>query len=161
MKKIRHLFWGIFLLLAAALPMNAAPILSDTSIVMEIGDQKQLYINQVTTSVVVEWKNSNDSTIRIDDGLITAINTGTSTVTAIVNNEPLTCEVTVTIVSSLGYVTRGMPNGEEYVWRTKTGKKYHSRNDCGLTDLSKAILITKEEAIALGLEPCSKCYGGN
>lgn len=44
------------------------------------------------------------------------------------------------------------------VWKSATGKKYHSINDCGNMNPDKATQITKEEAEELGLEPCSKCY---
>lgn len=44
------------------------------------------------------------------------------------------------------------------VWKTKSGKKYHSINNCGKTDSSKAVQITLEEAEKLGLGKCSKCW---
>ncbi len=42
-------------------------------------------------------------------------------------------------------------NKEKMVWRTKSGTKYHSRNDCGNTDSSKATQITLAEAERQGL----------
>lgn len=45
------------------------------------------------------------------------------------------------------------------VWRTATGKKYHSINNCGTTNPAKARQITRSEAEDAGLTPCSKCYG--
>lgn len=33
-------------------------------------------------------------------------------------------------------------NKEKMVWRTKSGTKYHSRNNCGNTDSSEATQIT-------------------
>ncbi|MGG7161109.1 hypothetical protein [Clostridium baratii] len=44
------------------------------------------------------------------------------------------------------------------VWRTRTGKKYHSTNHCGRTNSANATEITLKEAEAEGLTPCSKCY---
>lgn len=44
------------------------------------------------------------------------------------------------------------------VWRTRTGKKYHSTNHCGNTNSSTATEITLSEAEAEGLTACSKCY---
>ncbi len=44
------------------------------------------------------------------------------------------------------------------VWRTKTGKKYHSTSHCGNTHSAQATEITLSEAQAEGLTPCSKCY---
>lgn len=44
------------------------------------------------------------------------------------------------------------------VWKSATGKKYHSRNDCGNMNPDKATQITEEEAISQGLGKCSKCW---
>lgn len=44
------------------------------------------------------------------------------------------------------------------VWRTATGKKYHSINNCGNTNPKNATSITIEAAESQGLTPCSKCY---
>ena len=50
------------------------------------------------------------------------------------------------------------PVPDVMVWKTKSGKKYHSINNCGNTDSSKATQITKAQAEAAGLGPCSKCW---
>ena len=50
------------------------------------------------------------------------------------------------------------PVADVMVWKTKSGKKYHSINNCGNTDSSGATQITKTQAEALGLSPCSKCW---
>ena len=44
------------------------------------------------------------------------------------------------------------------VYITATGKKYHSKPNCGQTDTSKVRKATLEEAKAQGLEPCQKCH---
>ena len=44
------------------------------------------------------------------------------------------------------------------VWKSATGKKYHSINDCGNMNPNKATQITRSEAQALGLGQCSKCW---
>ncbi|WP_346961976.1 hypothetical protein [Clostridium sp.] len=44
------------------------------------------------------------------------------------------------------------------VWKTATGKKYHSINNCGNTNPKKATCITMEAAESQGLTPCSNCY---
>ncbi|MGL5616589.1 MAG: hypothetical protein ACRDD2_10250 [Sarcina sp.] len=46
----------------------------------------------------------------------------------------------------------------EMVWKTKSGKKYHSKNNCGNTDSAKATKITIKSAKSAGLTACSKCY---
>lgn len=44
------------------------------------------------------------------------------------------------------------------VWQSATGSKYHSINNCGRMNPSKAQQITKTEAINRGLGQCSKCW---
>ena len=44
------------------------------------------------------------------------------------------------------------------VWQSETGSKYHSINNCGRMNPSKAVQITETEAINKGLGPCSKCW---
>ena len=48
--------------------------------------------------------------------------------------------------------------GSGLVWKSATGKKYHSVNDCGNMNPNKAVQITKQEALNQGLDACSKCY---
>lgn len=49
--------------------------------------------------------------------------------------------------------------GDELVWVSETGKKYHSKNTCYPINPDNARQVTKEEAVnVLGLEQCGKCY---
>ena len=49
--------------------------------------------------------------------------------------------------------------GDELVWVSETGKKYHSKNNCYPINPDNARQVTKNEAVnELGLEPCGKCY---
>lgn len=50
------------------------------------------------------------------------------------------------------------PNAGIMVWKSATGKKYHSKNNCGNMNPNKATQITKAEAVAQGLGQCSKCW---
>lgn len=43
-------------------------------------------------------------------------------------------------------------------WKSATGDKYHSKNNCGKMNPNKAKQITVEEAENLGLAPCKKCW---
>lgn len=45
---------------------------------------------------------------------------------------------------------------EAMVWVTATGSKYHSRPNCGNTKSASQVPISR--AIAMGLEPCKRCY---
>lgn len=42
------------------------------------------------------------------------------------------------------------------VWITKSGKKYHSKSNCG--SMKEPYQIELSEAIFIGLEPCKNCY---
>lgn len=55
-----------------------------------------------------------------------------------------------------GYVEEE-PIGQ-LVWKTKSGSKYHSINNCGNTDSSSARQITIDQAINSGLGQCSNCF---
>lgn len=49
-------------------------------------------------------------------------------------------------------------SGDSMVWLSATGSKYHSRNDCGRMNPSRARQVTKSEAIAEGYDACKKCW---
>lgn len=57
---------------------------------------------------------------------------------------------------STSAVTRS--SQERWVWITKTGKRYHSKSNCGST--KSAWQVTLEEAERKGLTPCGKCWRG-
>lgn len=63
------------------------------------------------------------------------------------------------VVQPLGAVSVDTPapdtNGD-MVWISKTGSKYHSNPNC--SNMKNPSQITKEEAEARNLKPCSKCY---
>lgn len=44
------------------------------------------------------------------------------------------------------------------VWKSATGDKYHSINNCGRMNPNSATQITEEQAINQGLGKCSKCW---
>lgn len=50
------------------------------------------------------------------------------------------------------------PTVTSTVWKTATGSKYHSKNNCGNTNPSKATEISINSAENMGLTPCSKCF---
>lgn len=47
---------------------------------------------------------------------------------------------------------------EEWVWKSATGSKYHSYNNCGNMNPAKATEITRAEAEAMGLGRCKNCW---
>lgn len=48
-------------------------------------------------------------------------------------------------------------NNTIMVWKTKTGKKYHMDPNCGNSNASTSVQITREEALNMNMSPCSKC----
>lgn len=56
-----------------------------------------------------------------------------------------------------GSIQKETPIGT-MVWLSATGKKYHSINNCGKMDPSKARQVTLESAQSQGFTACSKCY---
>ncbi|MCI8712488.1 MAG: hypothetical protein HFH23_09455 [Ruminococcus sp.] len=47
---------------------------------------------------------------------------------------------------------------EQLVWISATGKKYHSRSNCGNMDPNKAYQLTLSEAQARGYDACKRCH---
>lgn len=78
------------------------------------------------------------------------------------------CSCTPDIVQKGGAVVRGKRpkptdiisyyKNEDVVYVTKSGGKYH-KDGCPYLKSSK-IMISLEQAIAEGKEPCSRCFGG-
>ena len=50
------------------------------------------------------------------------------------------------------------PAAEEQVWVSATGEKYHNKPNCGRMNPDKARQMSRSDAEAQGLEPCSKCF---
>ena len=61
-------------------------------------------------------------------------------------------------VSTTNTEVQEIPGATEQVWVSATGEKYHNKNNCGRMNPSKSRQMSRSEAEALGLEPCSKCY---
>ncbi len=57
--------------------------------------------------------------------------------------------------------TRSLPDASvesgEYVYISETGTKYHNDPNCSNMNYT---LVSIEQALAMGKEPCKKCYGG-
>ena len=48
--------------------------------------------------------------------------------------------------------------GENLVWLSETGSKYHSINNCGTMNPDNARQVTEAEAISQGKGKCKKCW---
>ena len=53
---------------------------------------------------------------------------------------------------------QNVSGGDTMVWLSATGKKYHSRNDCGNMNPDKARQVTEAQAISEGMGKCSNCW---
>ncbi len=60
--------------------------------------------------------------------------------------------------ASRAAASSGTVNNEVTVWLSATGNKYHSRNNCGRMNPSKARQTTMSKAKASGYEACKKCW---
>ena len=65
---------------------------------------------------------------------------------------------TVTVKITKTTSTKPTTNVSKTVWIPSTGKKYHSINNCGKMNPSKARKMSEKEAKSRGYGPCSKCY---
>lgn len=50
------------------------------------------------------------------------------------------------------------PTAPQYVWLSATGSKYHSINNCGNMNPSKARQVTLDQAISLNKGKCPNCW---
>ncbi len=63
-----------------------------------------------------------------------------------------------TVTDNNAAVSDSAGSGSVLVWKSATGSKYHSINNCGNMNPDKATQITEEQAINGGLGKCSKCW---
>lgn len=63
-----------------------------------------------------------------------------------------------TIDNSSQQTAPSQPAGGGMCWKSATGSKYHSRNNCGNMNPDKAVQITIEQAEAQGLGRCKNCW---
>lgn len=73
--------------------------------------------------------------------------------------EPTGSAITENTAQTAG-VTQAADEGKKdvMVWLSATGSKYHSKNNCGNMNPSKATQTTEQDAIAKGKGKCSKCW---
>ena len=89
----------------------------------------------------------------------TVVPTSTPTPTVTPTSTPTpTVTPTSTPAPTIAPTPTKQPVTDVMVWLPATGEKYHSKNNCGRMNPSKARQVTKSEAERLGYEPCGKCY---
>ena len=69
--------------------------LSDQKLTLYKDDKKTLKINHIKANSQVTWSSSNNKVISVNQGTIEALQTGTAVITAVVDDQTLTCQVTV------------------------------------------------------------------
>lgn len=79
----------------------------------------------------------------------------TSTSKSTTSKSTSTKEATKATVST--QTSTNTETAERTVWKAATGKKYHTKNNCGSMDPDKATSMSESDAKAKGLTPCSKC----
>ena len=128
--------------------------ISRKSATLKVGQITNLSVKN--TSKKAKWSTSNKKVATVNQsGKVVAKKKGTATITAKIGSKSYKCKVTV---KSSGSSKKKATKSSTKVWITATGSKYHSINNCGRTNPSKASQITKTEAINQGYSACSKCY---
>lgn len=78
--------------------------------------------------------------------------------TATAQNDQQQNNAASTIDNSSQQAAPSQPAGGGMCWKSATGSKYHSRNNCGNMNPDKAVQITIEQAEAQGLGRCKNCW---
>lgn len=150
------------------------PKMSTSKVTLTKGDSTKLKLNG--TDQAITWKSSNKNIASVNkNGKVTAKKKGTVTITATVLKKKYTCKVTVKNPSASSNTSPSIdkptttpstesPNNDissgsstNSVWiPTKGGTKYHKTSTC--SGMNGPVTMAVEEAIAMGFEPCKKCY---
>jgi hypothetical protein len=90
-------------------PLVKTPKLNFTKANLKSGQSKSL---KVTNGTVKSWSSSNKNVVSVSNGKVTALNKGTTTITAtLTTGKKLTCKVNVTTSPKLGKATVKVKNG--------------------------------------------------
>lgn len=138
-----RLFIGNTYLRKAALVMIIALILVTALLVKSCGESSIVISNNVTPSLQTESATVSETieTVKKQSGFETALTTTNEKPTS--NQEIQTEEVHIA-------------NPEHPVYISKSGNKYHSA-DCYHINVDNCTMISKEQAVSLGYEPCKTC----
>jgi predicted extracellular nuclease len=132
---------------------SSKPKLNKTSMVMTVGETAKLKLKN-STEDDVKWSSTKKSIATVSKtGKVKAKKEGNTTIVATYKDKKYKCKVTVNAAEEA-------TEKAETVWISATGKKYHTKVDCGNINENNASLVTKDYAVNnLNLEPCKKCYG--
>ena len=120
--------------------------LSDETVSLEVGQTKQLSVTvSPEKELTVLYESSDDAIATVsEDGLVTAVSEGSATITVTVDEEVLTCEVTVSlapIVYEYELSATTLTNGCYYLMFRGCSKLNYVK--CLATDISADACITQ------------------
>ena len=62
------------------------------------------------------------------------------------------------VIASTSNMPKTVAAADMEVWKSATGKCYHSKNNCGSMNPSKATKIKESKAKSMGLKKCKNCW---
>ena len=127
---------------------------SAKKITLTVGDQYKLKIKNTK----VKWSAKSTSVLTLSKtGSIKALKEGKAKISYKVGGK--TKKITVTVKKKAESAeSKPETPSEEYVWLAATGNCYHSVNNCGRMNPSKARRVTLSYAQGQGYTRCSKCF---
>lgn len=166
MRRIKNLIVAILFVICTAVTVPTIEPVTQTvyatktvtisrkSATLKVGQTTNLSVKN--TSKKAKWSTSNKKVATVNqNGKVVAKKKGTVTITAKIGGKSYKCKVTI---KSSGGSKKSVTKSSTKVWITATGSKYHSINNCGKTNPSKARQITESEAKSRNYDACSKCY---
>lgn len=140
----------------------------ETTTPYEAAAESAFIFSEETTSIEVVENETTEKAITTEAAPETSTTVeSTAESTSPVETTTQVVEVTTEITTTTEAITEPSATesstttnvGDELVWVSETGKKYHSKNNCYPINPDNARQVTKNEAVnVLGLEPCGKCY---
>ena len=146
--------------------------LSNKKVTLTEGKSKKIKLKNAKKSRV-KWSSANKKIAKVTSaGKIKAIKAGTTYISAKYKGKIYKCKVVVKAKKNKASNDESTDDGGSedesdsgdnsnssgIVYVSATGSKYHSINNCGNMNPSKARSMTESEAVSLGYGKCSKCW---
>ena len=119
--------------------------------------QPEVAIDYVTGDSQLIEGTSNENTSNVSNETVNAENSVATNETSVSDNSNSASDNTASSSNDSASIGSG-GSSSVMVWKSATGSKYHSINNCGNMNPNKATQITEEQAINQGLGKCSKCW---
>lgn len=111
-------------------------------------DNKQKHMDEISTELESSNIETDFEQTETAEEPTTVTETAIPETTVPETAAPTTVPETIAATPSTEYVQK--------VWINDTGEKYHIRSNC--SNIKNAYQVTIDQAIALGKQPCAKCY---